>query len=202
MQRAPKEFQLEAVAIEDLNGFVARKFFFSPNTFAIPLIKELEDVWGNIPDPLARKAIATEHQYYLFHRFLLNAIQHQDEKDATYCIRIGLSVRVGAIKAARLVIGSITEAALRSHAEKRGFKLSSNDRKKTLGKLLTAWKEQSPVDSKEILALALKVHNARNDVHLYKSIHSTRDFAKLLESEAQAHSDDERLLIKLQALIS
>lgn len=73
--------------------------------------------------------IAREEQYLLFHRFVLDHAKFTkagklDSKPYVYSL--GLSVRAGAIKAAILVYASIAEAALRAHAEKRGYKLPSN----------------------------------------------------------------------------
>lgn len=194
---------LDLIDPKSSDSFVNRKFTFSPDIFGVQTIKSLEGYWPNIGDKAVRKLVATEHQYYLFHRFVLESVRHAgpadpaDPADLGQTLPLGLSVRAGALKAARLIVGSIAEAALRFHAEKRGLRLG---RRPTLGTVISKLETLRDREINALLPLAKKVLSARNDIHIYRQIESPKDFKKLLGMEAGAHADDEKLLVLLRGL--
>lgn len=197
-KRNTNEFRLEEIKGWECHDYMARDFFFEPPTLLIPDIQKLKLVWINIPNESVRTLVATEYQYYEFHQFLLDKLRHKDSDKPSYDLPLGLSVRVGAIKAARLVVGSITEAVLRAHAEQRGYKLHGT----TLGKIIKIWEDKKIKEVDEILLLAKNVCEARNDVHLYQNIRRENDYKELLKSEGTERWNDNQLLKKLQALVS
>ena len=175
-----------------------RKFTFALDTFGIQTLHSLQGYWKNIPDPDAKKAIATENQYYLFHRFLLESLRHEHPTNKTHKFPLGLSVRAGALKTCRLLTASIVEAALRAHAENLGIQLKGNP---TLMDIINRIKKsEHKAKFSEILPLAKKLNAARNDVHLYHQIDKARDFATILASEIQMHADDESIIFLLRSL--
>jgi len=110
-------------------------FLLEPAEYEVRAIGELRREWRNVPDRGALNLIAVEAQYLEFHRYLLESLRHCSGNGGD-AIRIGLSVRAGALKSPILLSASIAEAALRSHAERRGYPLPNNPRRRTFGRVL------------------------------------------------------------------
>lgn len=161
-----------------------RKFFFEPETHEIPPLHLLRSDWKNIPDIGARQAIAIEFQYLRFQAIVLKNVRHA-QPGTIEGFPLGLSVRAGALKSAILLVGSIAEAALRAHAEKRGIKLSEVPEKRTFGHVLYAWKNDSKhfPSIQEIWDDLKTLHADRNNIHLYETIDKEDDFFEILRRE-------------------
>jgi hypothetical protein len=150
-------------------------FFFDPPTFNIPTLGKLRKKWINIENTNVREVVACEDQFLQFHLFSLEAIKHTGEgslgKRDDYVLPLGLSVRGGAVKAALLICASITEAVLRYHAEKRGYKLHSNLRKRTFGNVIAAW-ETNDIPNTDVASIwpdVKSLRDIRNNIHLFKA---------------------------------
>lgn len=181
-----------------------RHFSLDPAEYQVPAIDELRWEWRNIPDADARNVIAVEAQYLDFHRYLLGSLRHRDAAGGA-AIPLGLSVRAGALKTATLVCASIAEAALRAHAERRGYALPPNPRHRTFGKVLGAWQEADGAPRAEVAAIWAQLqglHSGRNNVHLYGAIEQDGGFYELLESETQALAHADQVLTLMKALES
>lgn len=169
---------------------MATDFFFDKPTFSIPPLKPLAAFkWQRIPDEDIRYSIAAEEQYLLFHLYMLDNLRHTSSGQILappYVGRLGLSVRAGAVKAAVLLAASIVEAALRAIAEKRGYPLNPDPRKRTFGNVIRAWEEDGMprADVAQIWPDVKAMHGVRNFVHLHEA---AKDFdaawEAILESE-------------------
>jgi hypothetical protein len=183
---------------------MARKFSLSPDQYETPSIESLRTEWSNIPHAEARGVIAVEAQYLAFHHYLLDSLRHQSMGGGE-AIPIGLSVRAGALKTATLRCASIAEAALRSHAEARGYGLPNDVNRRTFGKVLGAWQlpDGSPKpDVAPIWSHLRRLHNGRNTVHLYASIQAGSNFYDILQAEGQSLAEAEAVLAHLRNLVS
>jgi hypothetical protein len=96
------------------------RFYFQPDCFTIPTLSSLKKQWINVPDSSVRDVIALDNQYLAFHEYLLDSLKYENPWSNG---ALGLSTRAGAIKVALIVSASMVEAAMRSHAEKRNYKL-------------------------------------------------------------------------------
>jgi hypothetical protein len=183
---------------------VPRQFHFDPSVHSVPAVAELRHAWRNVPDDDARNLIAVEAQYLEFHRYLLESIRHAPVEGGV-AIPLGLSVRAGALKTATLVCASIAEAALRAHAERRGYKLPPNERHRTFGRVLGAWQLPDGTPRPEVAAIwptLQALHSGRNNIHLYHAAETGGDFYDLLESECQMLKDADAALEHIRALES
>lgn len=171
---------------------MAVDFFFNPPTHSLPSLMALRLFrWGDIPHSDVAEVIAREEQYLSFHRFVLDHAKHTKAGcvgSPPYEHAIGLSVRAGAVKAALLVAASIAEGALRSHAEKRGYRLNSNPNKRTFGNVLNAWKTSRGRPKRDVRHIWTELQNlrdTRNNVHLFKAASDpSADFEQVLKDEA------------------
>jgi hypothetical protein len=181
-----------------------RHFSLNPAEYQIPAIDELRWEWRNVPDADARNVIAVEAQYLEFHRYLLESLRHRDVAGG-YPIPLGLSVRAGALKTATLVCASIAEAALRAHAERRGYQLPPNARHRTFGKVLGAWQLPDETPRAEVAAVwpqLQSLHSGRNNIHLYGAVENGGSFYDVLQSEVQSLANSDQVLAALKALVS
>lgn len=170
---------------------MAVDFILDPPSFAIPTMGSLRATWRHIPNVQVRDSICQEHQYFLFHSFLLDSLRytkHGHAKSPPYASRINWTVRAGAVKAAILLCGSIAEAALRAHAEKRGYALATDPRNRMFGNVLKAWKVGS-MPRGEVAAIWTKLDNlkdARNNIHLFKAANDPNaDYRQVLTAEEE-----------------
>jgi len=154
---------------------MAADFFFDKPTFSISLLKPLAAFkWQRIPDEDVRYSIAAEEQYLQFHLYMLDNLRHTSPGQLltpSYVGRLGLSVRAGAVKAAVLLAASIVEAALRAIAEKRGYTLNPDPRKRTFGNVIRAWEEGGipRADVAKVWPDVKAMHEVRNFVHLHEA---------------------------------
>ncbi len=184
---------------------MARHFSFEPPVFEVPTVGELRVRWANVPVREALNVIAVEAQYLVFHRYLLDSIRHcaspGDDK-----IPLGLSVRAGALKSAHLLCASIAEAALRAHAEVRGYALHADPRRRTFGNVLSAWcvpKSNEPQpEVARIWPQLQALHSGRNNVHLYKVVEDGGDFYDLLAAEGRSLAEGEAVLEVIRGIRS
>lgn len=169
---------------------MAADFFFYNPTFTIRPLKPIAVFkWQHLKDADVQYCIAAEEQYLDFHLYMLNNIRHTAAGRLThppYVYELGLSVRAGAVKAATLVAASIVEAALRAHAELRGYPLSKDPRRRTFGNVIRAWEEDG-VPRPDVAAIwpdVKALHEARNLVHLHKAAGAADGaWARVLEDE-------------------
>lgn len=183
---------------------MARKFSFDPDEYQAYTIAELRHHWENIPDAEARNVIAVEHQYLDFHIYLLASIRHQ-AVDGGDQIPIGLSLRAGALKAASLICASIAEAALRAHAEARGYNLPSKLWLRTFGKVLGAWQDAQKKPRPDVAPIwdeLQKLHSGRNNVHLYRTIEEGHNFYDILQAEEASLEEAKKMLEHLKSIKS
>lgn len=183
---------------------MARIFSLDPAEYDVPAINQLRLAWRNVPDSDARNVIAVEAQYLEFHRYLLTSLRHRPVQGGD-AIPIGLSVRAGALKSATLVCACIAEAALRAHAERRGYALPVDPHRRTFGTVLRAWKQANGQPQPEIAPIwgrLQALHSGRNNIHLYRVIENNGDFYDLLQSEQQSLTDADSILTALRALTS
>jgi hypothetical protein len=181
-----------------------RRFSFAPDEYGAPTIAELRSRWRNIPFTDARNAIAVENQYLDFHRYLICSIRHQSLAGGIQ-LPLGLSLRAGSLKAASLICASIAEAALRAHAEARGYRLPKKTWQRTFGKVLSAWHGKNNRPHAEVAAVwdeLQRLHSGRNNVHLYRALEDGCDFYGILAAEEASLCEAERVLIHLQKLRS
>jgi hypothetical protein len=187
---------------------MAVDFLFENPTKVIPAIKKLEELWGNIPDKDIQRQICYEHQYLDFHVWFLQNIRSTKTDCASkppYKKELGLSVRAGAVKAAVLICASIAEAALRAHAERRGYPLPSDPKQRMFGMVLKSWKDgpRPRDDIKHIWDKITELQDARNNVHLHKAAKDTKAyFTGVLEREQKTLSNAKEVLKHLQMLQS
>lgn len=183
---------------------MARKFSLEPDEYQACTIAELRHEWRNIPDSEACTAIAVENQYLNFHQFLLTSIRHQAVTGSTP-IPLGLSLRAGALKAATLICASIAEAALRAHAEARGYELPRQPWQRTFGKVLGVWQDNEERPHRDVAAVwdALRrLHSGRNNIHLYRAIEEGSDFYDILAAEEASLAEAEMVLSHLKRIRS
>lgn len=181
---------------------MSRRFFFEPEQYRAPTIAELRRSWRHIPSAEARNAIAVENQYLEFHRHLIASIRHQSPA-GNQPMELGLSLRAGALKAGLLICASIAEAALLAHAEARGYTLPAKRSLRTFGRILKAWQNRDAKPQRDVAAIwdeLQRLHSGRNRVHLYRAVESGRDFYDVLEAEAAALNEGERVLAHLRTL--
>lgn len=189
---------------------MAVDFYFNPATFSIPALGPLRDFrWNNIPHPDVAEVIAREEQYLCFHRFVLKNVKHTRAGRLAappYEYGLGLSVRAGAIKAALLVSASIAEAALRSHGERRGYRLHSDPHRRTFGNVLNAWRtsrRRPKRDVRHIWSELQNLRDTRNNVHLFKAAGDpTTDFENVLADERRLIGGALTVVDELALLVS
>ena len=188
---------------------MAVDFFFDPATVAIPTLSDLRWKWSGVSDLTVREMIVQEEQYLTFHRAMLDRVRSTEAgavRNPTWRLPLDISVRAGAVKAAALVCGSIAEAALRHHAERRSFPLPANPRHRTFGKVLAAWEISDSVpqpDVAEIWSEVKRLHDLRNNIHLFCAAEAgTADFNSVLAQEREILAAGERVVDHLAALRS
>lgn len=183
---------------------MARRFSFDPEEFSVSSIENFRGQWANVPDTEARNVIAVESQYLEFHQYLIEGVRHEPLEGGDR-IRIGLSVRAGAIKTAILICASIAEAALRAHAEARGYDLPRSSRAKTFGRVLGAWQQQNRNPHPDVAPIwdqLQRLHQGRNNVHLYRTVDEKENFYDILDAESRSLREAEEVLRTLQELRS
>jgi hypothetical protein len=178
---------------------MATRYFFEPAEFALPSLAVLKGRWRFVPDADVRSAIAAEHQYLHFQEFLLNRLRYRTSRGAVGAF--GLSARAGAVKAAILLYGSIIEAALRSHAETRGY--VQQGKRMMFGQVLPVWKEKAGGELDDVWADIHLIHRRRNTVHLHQAAaDEDAQFKALLTREHEILSAGRRALARLQTVQS
>jgi hypothetical protein len=183
---------------------VPRYFSLDPAEYQVSAIDELRWEWRNVPDADARNVIAVEGQYLKFHRYLLTSLRHRDSAGGA-TIPLGLSVRAGALKTATLVCACISEAALRAHAERRGYPLHGDPHRRTFGNVLLAWQQYDGTPRPEVASIwphLNALHSGRNNIHLYRVVETGGEFYDLLQAETQSLIDADNVLPTLKALAS
>lgn len=183
---------------------MARRFSFYPDEFQVSSIEEFRRQWSNVPDEQARNVIAVEAQYLEFHQYVVASVRHEPVEGGER-IPIGLSVRAGAIKTAILICASIAEAVLRAHAEARGYALPRNSRARTFGRVLGAWQERDGTPHPDVAPIweeLQRLHEGRNNVHLYRAVDEGDNFYDILDAEGQSLREAEAVLRTLQGLVS
>ena len=182
-----------------------RRFSLDPPEHAVPGASVYRDRWVNVRDLAVRSVISVEHQYLDFHRYLLSGLRHTSAEFPADPIPIGLSVRAGAIKTTLFLGASIAEAALRAHAERRGYQLPPNRKHRTMGKVLEAWCTAPDVPQPELAPIwndLRELHDIRNNVHLYKAVQDGTSFYDFLDSEAHALTRIDVVLRHIQQIVS
>ena len=183
---------------------MSRAFSFDPPIFDVPPIVKFIFTWANVPDNAACNAIAVEQQYLEFHKYMLDAIRHEDPNSPAHGMPLGLSVRAGMVKAAVLLYASIAEAALRAHAEKRGIKLHPAKNRRTLGSIIYSWKDD-PAQFSAIQPIwddLVALLESRNMVHIFKSIQANQDFRDIIQNEEALLDRGDKVLRFLQKMSS
>jgi hypothetical protein len=187
---------------------MAVDFFFDPATVSIPTLSDLRWKWMGVTDLTVREMIVQEEQYLSFHRAMLEQV-HFTEAGAvrapSWRMPLDISVRAGAVKAAALVCGSIAEASLRHHAERRKLTLPANTRHRTFGRVLAAW-EPGGAPHSDVAAVwsdLRMLHDIRNNIHLFCAAEAgTADFGSVLAQERAILPAGERAIEHLAALRS
>ena len=188
---------------------MAVDFFFDPATIAIPTLSDLRRKWLGVTDLTVREMIVQEEQYLCFHRAMLSQV-HFTEAGAvrapSWRLPLDISVRAGAVKAAALVCGSIAEASLRHHAERRGLALPPNTRHRTFGKVLAAWEPSPGAPDPDVAVVwsdLTRLHDVRNNIHLFCAAEAgTADFPSVLAQERDILQAGERAVEHLATLRS
>ena len=169
---------------------MAADFFFADPTFQIPAMLPLAAFkWQHLGNAEVQNAIAAEEQYLAFHIYMLGNLRHTRAGQVhlrPYSHEIGLSVRAGAIKAAILLAASIAEAALRTLAEFRGYRLNENPARRTFGNVIKAWEVNGVplADVAPIWEHIKAMHTTRNFVHLHVAAGAEdADWGRVLERE-------------------
>jgi hypothetical protein len=182
----------------------ARRFCFAPDHYRTPTVAEFRHAWRRLPYPEARNVVAIENQYLDFHRYLIESIRHQATTGGE-AIPLGLSLRAGSLKAASLICGAIAEAALRAHAEARGYELPAQPRLRTLGRVLGAWQDRRKRPRADVAPIwdeLQRLHLGRNNVHLYRTVEARSSFYQILAMEKVSLDEAERILRHLRELSS
>lgn len=174
-----------------------------PPEYELPTVAALRTEWHNIPNEDALNVIAVEAQYLAFHTYLLSSLRHRSPAGGA-AIPIGLSVRAGALKTTTLLCASIAEAALRAHAEARGYALPQEERRRTFGAVLSAWKVNGQ-PRQELTGIWEKLdvlQSGRNNIHLYKVIQEGGDFYELLHAENASLTNAQQVLTVIKGVVS
>jgi hypothetical protein len=186
---------------------VARDFYYHPPTCAILSLGELRLEWEHVKDLKVRHVIAVETQYIAFHRFVLRNTRHVEEgAKMAGGLPISRSVRAGALKALMFMAAAVCEAVLRYHAERRGYKLPTNPKHRTYGKVLDVWKDASGNPHPELAGIwsvltSLRKH--RNNVHLFSAAADAQaEFEYINGAETKILDGIDLCFPKLQALTS
>ncbi|MBD3886884.1 hypothetical protein IFO70_35220 [Phormidium tenue FACHB-886] len=179
-------------------------FFFAPNSYDIKSLASLHRDWRGILNEEVKNRVAIEHQYFDFHvSFLLKSLQTRS-RDGT-CSSFGLSARVGAVRSAIFICGSIAEAVLREYAERCNWKAFQKlkEQEKTLGRLVSVWKQCKPSAIQPIRQELELLIDKRNGIHLYKEVlsHNGTSFRwqEILEQEKHFLNAGCKVLQYLQA---
>lgn len=98
---------------------------------------------------------------------------------------IGLDLRVIALKTAIVNSNSIMEAALLSHAILRNYNLNKDEKKRTFGNIIDAWKkdQQGKQELRHYLRLLKWFNFARNHIHLSKITKNESYFEDMCKKE-------------------
>lgn len=182
----------------------ARRFCFAPDHYRTPTVAEFRHAWRRLPCADARHVVAIENQYLDFHRYLIDSIRHQATTGGEP-LPLGLSLRAGSLKAASLICGAIVEAALRAHAEARGYELPVQPRLRTLGRVLGAWQDRRKRPRDDVAPIwgeLQRLHMGRNNVHLYRTLEARSSFHQILAVEKASLDEAERVLRHLRELSS
>ena len=149
-------------------------FYLANPTLTIPSLARLRLFWSNVPNDKVREEIASTHQYLNFQRMLLKQLRFTAAGEIAtkpWTKELDLSLRAGAVRAAVLLCASMVEAVLRDHAEKRGYSLKADPRRRTFGNVLSAWRP-SGIPRPEIAAFdsaLTNLHVFRNTIHLHQA---------------------------------
>jgi hypothetical protein len=183
-------------------------FFFKNPTKSLPTVASIEMEWANVPDADVRKQIAYEYQYLRFHVWMLIEMRTTRAGSVSappYEHQLAFSLRAGAIKAAILISASISEAALRSHAERRGYALSPDLHRRTFGNVLKAWKisNRPRPDITPIWNELETLRLSRNRIHLHTAIGDPAAlFSAVNANEAGIFQELKKILNQLKLLRS
>lgn len=171
--------------------------FLNP-TFISPTLAEIRSYWTRIPQDDVREMIAVEHQqlYLLGHLLAhLHFTQSGQANNPPYTQQLNLSLRAGMVKSTVLIAASIVEAALRSHAEARGYKLHKKEFKRTFGNTINAWEKCGqgiPRELSDIWDTIKALKEFRNNIHLFKAAgDETARFQHVLSIEQKLHENSE-----------
>lgn len=159
-------------------------FSLNPNEFTIPGLREIDAEWSLIPDRAVKSMIVVECQSIYFSEYLLESLFFEwNERGTTIRGQLNNSVRAGAIKSLVMTYVSVIEAALRSHAQARGYDLPKNERHRTLGAVLNAWEDAGKNELTSVWDDLQKLKDQRNLVHLYKAAEESKDWKVVLAAE-------------------
>ncbi|MFO0904270.1 MAG: hypothetical protein U0939_14805 [Pirellulales bacterium] len=159
----------------------------NPATVKVPQVRTIEKWWGNVPDVTVRKYMAREHQYLLLHEAVLSSIHYTYpnwmKQKPPKMEPLDYTLRAGFVKAAVLIYASLCEAALRAHAEKRGYTLPANARHRTFGKVIAAWNGQPEVAT--VWTDLGDLRDMRNNIHLFVAAGNPKaDYKNIIAQEA------------------
>lgn len=180
-------------------------FFFDPDEFSIPALDELRNKWRNIPSDEIRNAVAVEDQYLYFHSYMLANLRYETSSGITGSL--GFSTRAGAVKAQILLFGSIAEAVLRCHAERRNYPFVVGTRQRranerTFGIVIDVWETNALTEITPVLADLKKIKEFRNFIHLSRAVADNQSWPDLLAEENDLLATGERVVKFLAQLIS
>lgn len=188
---------------------MAVDFFFDPSSHQIPSLRRLRDYWSNVPNLAVINKIAQEYQYLFFHDFVIKNIRSTrvgSLHNPPYVRELDLSVRAGAIKGALLICASIAEAVLRAHAEQRKYPLNKDEKRRTFGDILNAWKDGGNPhrDIASIWDELQQLKSIRDNIHLFKAaMDPSSSVDMILQQERKLFNDTyNKVLPVLQQLTS
>jgi hypothetical protein len=171
----------------------------------IPPVRNFERRWGNIPDVTVRRYMAQEHQFLIFHEKLCGGLRSRPNRSggrSKEAKPLDLTLRAGFVKAGILICASICEAALRAHAERRGYHGLKKEHQRTFGTVLEAWKPHK----QEIIQIwddLQRLKELRNNVHLFKAARDPNaDFRNLNKEEERLRRRTKEVLDALMAIMS
>jgi hypothetical protein len=187
---------------------MAVDFFFDPCGFSIPSLQGLRQKWKSIPDPKIIEAVAVEDQYLAFQLYILKSTKFTEFgklASKPYVYQLGHSVRSGAIKSALLLCASITEAVLRAHAERRGYRLNPNPNKRTFGNVISSWDSTAArrVDVAAVWSDVKSLRDVRNNIHLFKAAADPNaTHANVVKQEFQLLAGAQKVVMHMSTLVS
>lgn len=177
----------------------------NPTTVKVPQVRTIENWWCNVPDATVKKYMAREHQYLLLHESILNSIHYTYsnwmKQKPPRMEPLNYTLRAGFVKAAVLIYASLCEAALRSHAEKRGYSLPKNPRHRTFGRVIAEWSGQPEV---AVIWNDLgHLRDMRNNIHLFAAAgNANADYRSIIAQETTMLATANTVLDELMKITS